>query len=77
MHNYCELKKFYWNANIKMDILIKEINKSDVWNVVKNYKKLKLRKRMKEDSRLWQQLEETDRKREKGLCRISSMRQLN
>ena len=26
---------------------------------------------MKEDSRLWQQLEETDRKREKGLCRIS------
>lgn len=40
-------------------------------------KKLKLRKRMKEDSRLWQQLEETDRKREKGLCRISSMRQLN
>ena len=32
---------------------------------------------MKEDSRLWQQLKETDRKREKGLCRISSMRQLN
>lgn len=30
MHNYYELKKFYRNANIKMDILIKEINKSDV-----------------------------------------------
>lgn len=30
MHNYCELKKFYLNANIKMDILIEEINKSDV-----------------------------------------------
>ena len=53
MHNYYELKKFYWNANIKMDILIEEINKSDVWNIVKNCKKLKLRKKMKEDSRLW------------------------
>ena len=32
---------------------------------------------MKEDSRLWQQLEETEKKKKKGLCRISSMRQLN
>lgn len=30
MHNYYELKKIYWNANIKMDILMEEINKSDV-----------------------------------------------
>lgn len=30
MHNYYELKKFVVNANIKMDILIEEINKSDV-----------------------------------------------
>ena len=30
MHNYYELKKFYRNSNLKMDILIEEINKSDV-----------------------------------------------
>lgn len=30
MHNYYELKNLFINANIKMDILIEEINKSDV-----------------------------------------------